>query len=115
VDGANVQTYLKISQTAGGFTVEGVGMGAFMGTDTLSGIEQIHTFVQTNDGSPATQFLSVQLLAQQYGTFVSGGEFNEVINLADFAGATGVNGNGGNDTINGTDAADSLQGGGGGD
>jgi Ca2+-binding RTX toxin-like protein len=99
VDGGVAQTYLKISRNGPAFTVEGVGVGAFMGTDTLTGIEQIHTFVQTGDGSPAAQFLAVNLAAQQYGDFVSGGEFDEVLNVGDFAGAVNANGNRGNDTI----------------
>ena len=115
VNGEDVQTWARVSVSAvGSATVEGVGIGAFLGTDTVSNVEELHFFV-ANTPDFANQFTNVQLATIHSGQFVSGGEAGDTIDLAAYPGATDANGNGGNDTIIGTAGVNYLMGGAGND
>ena len=110
------QTFLRVTLTAlGAATVEGVGIGAFMGTDTVSNVDQLHIFVNTPGGALPGQFVAVNLTPAQFGNFVPGSETSDVIDLANYAGAINANGNRGDDVITGTAAGNSIQGGAGND
>ncbi len=102
VNGEDVQTWARVSVSGvGAATVEGIGIGAFLGTDTVTSVEELH-FLITNTADYQTQFTNVQLAANQYGDGVGGGEAGETIDLNDFPGATGASGNGGEEPNFGT-------------
>ena len=112
VDGANVQTVARVTFNGpGSAVIEGVGPGAFWGTDTVQNVEELHFLENTTDGSNATNIAIVNLTVQQYGDFVSGSDADDVIDLANYPGAINANGNRGNDTVSGTEAANNLGGG----
>ncbi|HEU4704175.1 MAG TPA: hypothetical protein VFS45_00475, partial [Sphingomicrobium sp.] len=118
VDGASVQTVLRITLTGqGGAIIEGVGPGAYMGTDTVANIEELHVFIRTSDGSPtpSNQFVSVSLTPNQYGNSVGGSEGSDTIALADYPGALNSNGGRGDDSITATADNNYLGGGAGND
>ena len=115
-NGGVTQTFLRVTVTGqGSAIVEGVGIGAFMGTDTVSNADQLHIFVNTPGGALPGQFVAVNLTPVQFGNFVAGSEDSDTIDLANYAGAVNANGNRGDDVITGTAAVNSLQGGAGND
>jgi Ca2+-binding RTX toxin-like protein len=110
------ETFLRVTLGASGAAiVEGVGIGAFMGTDTVTNIDQLHIYVDTPGGALPGQFVAINLTPVQFGNFVAGSEVSDTIDLADFTGAVNANGNRGDDVIVGTAAVNSLQGGAGND
>ena len=118
VNGGIAETIAKVTlHGAGSATVEGVGPGAFLGTDTVTNVEDLHFFVQPPvEGPPASnQFVNVQLAVRQFGDFVGGSEGDDVIDLSAFPGALNSNGNRGNDTILGNDSGNFISGGAGDD
>ena len=118
IDGASVDTFLKVTITdEGGALVEGVGIGAHLGTDSVANVEELHIFVPTDDGSPTPpdQFVGIHLATFQHGDFVAGSDGSDVIDLADFPGALNVAGNFGDDTIIGADGNNYVMGGAGND
>jgi VCBS repeat-containing protein len=111
-NGGVTQTFLKITITGqGSATVEGVGIGAFLGTDTVTNVERLDIAVP---GS-ASQFVAVSLTPNQVGAFVGGSEGNDTIDLNSYPGAVNSDGGRGDDTIIGTSGVNFLGGGGGND
>ena len=121
VDGATVEQVFRITRVAEGrFTVEGLGSAAFLGTDTLSNIDELHFLP---DGAfDAARFVSVRTSVRVNDVVdnnlgIDGTAFGDVINIAQLysAPAPGVAvfgyGNGGDDTIVGSNALDNLYGG----
>jgi len=106
------QTFLEVTLSAqGSANVKGVGIGAFLGEDTVTGTDQLHIFVNTPGGALPGQFVAINLSPVQFTAFVAGSESADTILLADYAGAINANGNRGDDDITGTAANNSLQGG----
>ncbi len=114
VNGGVAETFIKVTITGGGSAVvEGVGIGAFLGTDSVVNVEELHIFVRTADGSPTppNQFATVNLVIQQFGEWVNGSFGEDVIDLSAYPGAVNANGNSGNDTIIGNAAGNYMVGG----
>ncbi|CAN5372874.1 hypothetical protein BH10PSE4_BH10PSE4_16780 [soil metagenome] len=67
VDGAVVEILFKVSQSGGTFTVQGVNSAAYLGTDTVTNVEQLHFY-----GSPynANQFALIS--TSQPGVVLTG-------------------------------------------
>jgi Ca2+-binding RTX toxin-like protein len=108
------ETFLKVAVTGtGSAVVEGVGIGAFLGTDTVANVEALNIFVRTADGSPTppNQFANVNLVARQFGDLVAGSDGDDVIDLSAYPGAVNANGNSGDDTIIGNAAGNYMIGG----
>jgi Ca2+-binding RTX toxin-like protein len=112
VDGANIETVARVTLNGiGSATIEGLGQGAFWGTDTVTDIEELHFLENTTDGTNATNIAFIFLAVRQFGEFVDGSDAADTIDLATFAGALNANGGRGNDVISGTEAANNLSGG----
>jgi Ca2+-binding RTX toxin-like protein len=114
VDGATVETLFVVTLNGTTATVVGVNSAAHHGTDVVTGVEEMHFFVQ-NDVFNPNQFANIRLAPDQYGDFVSGSEIGDVINLADYPGAVSADGGRGDDIVTGTEASNLLRGGAGAD
>ena len=124
--GGTTSDVLRITQTAGGWTVEDLRPGAPLGTDTLDQtIESLSVAIDGGPGQPPVQSLFLSLAPQFFpngnGGFVQGGLGADVISVAALAPAAGandsvtVNGGAGNDSITGHAGPNALEGGGGND
>ncbi len=119
VDGATVEDVFVITSTGpGAATVQGINSAAFLGTDTVTNVEQLH-FLPRGPFNQDT-FLSVNLalFVPPAGQFphVSGSEFADTIDLAaiypDLDATVAINANGGrgDDTITGHAGHNNLSG-----
>jgi Ca2+-binding RTX toxin-like protein len=115
-DDESFQDVFSIAPTGTGTaTVTGLGIAAFLGTDTVSSIEELHFMVDTGpDPVPENQFAYVSLAAwipaiENDFAHVGGSDISDTIDLAelypdaDDNDAINSNGGRGNDTIYGTD------------
>lgn len=124
VDGATVERVFKITTDVNGVTtVQGLGTAAFLGTDTVSGVESLQFFPEPYN---AAQFLNIQLAIitpaiQNGGAVVNGTQLSDTIDLAALYPSAGTAvtlvglGNQGNDVLKGHDGSNTLYGGAGDD
>lgn len=110
IDGGITETVFKVTVTGpGSAIVEGVGRATWLGTDTVTDIEELHLFVSdTTDYGMQGVFLNLR--PAQFGTFVRGSEGDDQLQLSDFANARDAFGGFGDDVITGTDAWNFIQG-----
>lgn len=124
VDGATVERVFKITTDVNGVTtVQGLGTAAFLGTDTVSGVESLQFFPEPYN---AAQFLNIQLAIttpaiQNGSAVVNGTQLSDTIDLAALYPSAGTAvtlvglGNQGNDVLKGHDGSNTLYGGAGDD
>lgn len=112
-DGSSEDVFSVAISGSGAATVTGLGTMAAEGSDTVANIEQLHFYV---DGSSVeSQFVFVPLTASADGDWVSGSAGDDAIDLADYPGASNVDGGLGDDVIIGNSGDNFLIGRGGSD
>lgn len=113
-DGSAEIVFEITSTGAGAATIAGVGRMAYLGTDTVSGIEEVHIYVDSwPSPTPPGQFVNILLSAVQFGgpsSQVMGSITSDTIDLANFGSATGARGGNGDDVIIGTSGANTIAG-----
>ncbi|MCW1430171.1 beta strand repeat-containing protein [Novosphingobium sp. JCM 18896] len=111
VGGTFAETVFEVTPTDAGSasaTVKGLGSAAFLGTDTVTSIDSLS--FQISGQSPSLVFLTRGIITPS-NPAVAGTIFDDVIDLADYAGVNNATGNFGNDTLIGTSAENTLYGG----
>jgi Ca2+-binding RTX toxin-like protein len=128
VDGSNVTQVFRVvpGANAGSATVTGLGLGANLGTDTITNVEELHFQVFNDPFNPA-QFLSLKIAATpwvneaDHDIGVDGGAGADVINMTDYHQDKDgtwdriVHAGDGNDTVHGGGFAERIYGEGGDD
>jgi Ca2+-binding RTX toxin-like protein len=113
-DGSSEIVFEITGSGSGSATITGVGRMAHLGTDTVSGIEEVHIYVDSYPNpTPPGQFVNVLLAAVQFGdasSQVQGSINSETIDIATFGTATNARGGNGDDLIIGTSAQNFIAG-----
>ncbi|RZL66026.1 MAG: hypothetical protein EOP29_29175, partial [Rhodococcus sp. (in: high G+C Gram-positive bacteria)] len=113
--GTFAETVFEITPTgAGAATVTGLNSAAFLGTDTVTNIEDLIFQVFGRQNESIAMFATPFAVPGQNQPIV-GSFLGDTINLADYPGYAVVAGNFGNDTLIGRDDANTLYGGAGND
>lgn len=121
IESADGTLFVRLTQSSGSFedvfritagitgsaTVQALGSMAFLGTDTVSNVENLYFRIGYAPADSQQLNVSLNIYYDAANGFVSGGYANDLIDLAIYPGAPNANGYGGNDTIIGT-AADNF-------